>query len=158
MKYWNKVTSLLPKSAGTYETIDHVGAQADRHFNGSSFTNHNGYRVELWREKSASTIQAEDVLYKFTPIETSNGGDAFRSDDVLAAMQSYRQPLEQEVEQFKAWKESAMTVMNNIDLQECAKVIGLPWGADISTSILPALKSMKAEVERLKQQAEGLKY
>jgi len=63
--------------------------------------------------ESASTIQAEDVLYKFTQIETSNGGDAFRSDDVLAAMQSYCQPLEQEVEKLKQQAVEGLNLYNN---------------------------------------------
>lgn len=39
--------------------------------------------------KAPKVESAEEVLYKYNPIETSNGNDAFRADDCLQAMQTY---------------------------------------------------------------------
>lgn len=58
--------------------------------------------------------------------------------------------LLKEIEQLKRWKESAMEVMNDINLQEIRKILNVKLGEDIPVKILPAIKSLKAEIEQLK--------
>lgn len=64
--------------------------------------------------------------------------------------------MQAELQQLRDWKESAMKVMNDIDLQECGKVIGVPLGQDVSGKILPAFKRMQAENERFREALEKI--
>lgn len=61
--------------------------------------------------------------------------------DVPAAAQ------QAEASQLRSWKESAMRVLNGIDLQEVGKIIGLPLGTDIGPRIVPELRRLKEEPE-----------
>lgn len=54
----------------------------------------------------------------------------------------------QELEQLRAWKAEAMIIM--ADLQEIGKELGIKWGHSIHDKILPAIKNMKAEIDRFK--------
>jgi len=44
-----------------------------------------------------------------------------------------------ELRDLRAWKESAMKVMNDLKLQECGEALGLAPGSEIVKHILPAL-------------------
>lgn len=57
--------------------------------------------------------------------------------------------MQEELQQLRDWKESAMRVMNEIDLQECGNVLGVPLGQSISTEILPGLKKMRDALEKI---------
>lgn len=48
----------------------------------------------------------------------------------------------------KVWKESALDIMNKMDLQAIAKEIGLPLGSSIPENILPAINKLKKEIEK----------
>lgn len=45
----------------------------------------------------------------------------------------------------KVWKESALDIMNKMDLQAIGKEIGVPLGRSISEQVLPAIKKLKEE-------------
>lgn len=62
-------------------------------------------------------------------------------DDELAALKASKQA---EIEALRAWKESALQVMNAINLQEAGKIMGLQLGSDISVHIVPELRRLKA--------------
>ena len=47
------------------------------------------------------------------------------------------------LEELSAWKESALTVLNGIALQEIGKELNLSLGQDIGPMILPAIKALK---------------
>ena len=72
---------------------------------------------------------------------------------VLNAMDIYAQHLlsekEAEIKRLFDWKESAMNILNTVDLQECAKVLNLPLGSDIAKHILPALKAKEEAIKEL---------
>lgn len=48
------------------------------------------------------------------------------------------------------WKESAMQVMNDLDLQAIGKELNIPLGQDIANKVLDGIKGLKEENERLK--------
>ena len=89
---------------------------------------------ELWEE---AKVAAPELL------------PAYKASWVEGYFTARKQSL-QEIEQLKAWKESTMKVMNKIDLEGISKEIPVRLGEDISSKILPAIKSMKAEIEQLK--------
>lgn len=45
------------------------------------------------------------------------------------------------------WKQQAITVLNEIDLQEIGKVLGVGLGESVGPHILPAIKKLTAELE-----------
>lgn len=48
-----------------------------------------------------------------------------------------------ELEELRVWKESAMSVMNGIDIQEIGKEIGAKLGTDIGPQILTWIRTIK---------------
>lgn len=70
-------------------------------------------------------------------------------DDVSWGMQegvllSYNEA--KEVIRLYEWKQSAMKLFNDLDLQEIAKEMKLKPGQDIATKILPFIKDLKSKV------------
>lgn len=59
--------------------------------------------------------------------------------------------IKTEVTQLLEWKESALKVMNNIDLQKVGKLLGVPLGQDISSQIIPSIEMLIKENEQLKK-------
>lgn len=53
--------------------------------------------------------------------------------------------LETRVAELEAWKESALAVLNGIDLQSVGKELGLKPGADIGPAILPGIRALKSK-------------
>jgi hypothetical protein len=69
-------------------------------------------------------------------------------DDVSWGMQegiliSYNEA--KEIITLKEWKVSAIKLLNDLDLQEIAKEIGLKPGQDIVSKILPFIKELKSK-------------
>lgn len=56
--------------------------------------------------------------------------------------------LREENRQLLLWKESALEVMNKMDLQAIGKEIGLPLGSSIPEHVLPAIYKLKEEIEK----------
>ncbi len=50
-------------------------------------------------------------------------------------------------DQLTSWKQQAITVLNEIDLQEIGKVLGVGLGESVGPHILPAIKKLTAELE-----------
>ena len=55
---------------------------------------------------------------------------------------------EARVTELEAWKDSAMQVMNAVDLQGIAKELGLPLGVDIPPCIIPGIRKFKEAAEQ----------
>lgn len=69
-----------------------------------------------------------------------------------------------EIERLQSWKESAVSVMTQIDFQEVAKALSVPLGESISKAILPGIERLKSEllserekVRELEKEVELLK-
>lgn len=61
--------------------------------------------------------------------------------------------LQKKLEIAGAWKESALSVMNKVDLQEIGKELDLPLGTDIPPNILPGIRALQARLEGARARA-----
>lgn len=59
---------------------------------------------------------------------------------------------ESELAELRSWKESAMIVLNQIDLQELGKALGFKLGSNVSPQILPAVIALKSELADAKEE------
>lgn len=92
---------------------------------------------------------AEEILHKhFKPL------DPFDNICILNAMSVHTAPLQARIEELEAWKESAMKTLNDVNLQECGKLLNVGLGQNIAVNIVPKIKELKAENERLKEEME----
>lgn len=60
--------------------------------------------------------------------------------------------LVRERDDLGVWKQSAMQVMNGIDIQSVGREIGVPLGEDIGPNILPAIREMKQHLQKARAQ------
>lgn len=60
--------------------------------------------------------------------------------------------LKAKVRELQAWKRGALKVLNAIDEQAIGQELGLRVGDTVSASILPGIKRLKAEADRLRVQ------
>lgn len=62
------------------------------------------------------------------------------------AMQDYAEAYAlAKTKELQAWKESAKSILDAVNLQECSKEMNLNPGSDIASAILPALKERFTE-------------
>lgn len=66
--------------------------------------------------------------------------------------------MQEENARLRAWKESALQVMNKISLQEIANILNLQWGSDISSQILPGLTAFKERAEKAEARVAELEH
>ena len=80
-----------------------------------------------------------DVMFPYTykQLAKENG-------DVAEKVILRRAELERDVEELRAWKASALEVMNRIDFQAVGRELDVPLGADVAARILPGIKRLKA--------------
>ncbi len=90
----------------------------------------------------------------FTSRMISEHNNPTATNKIVSLVSDYFDEAAQENRELREWKESAMEIMRNIDLQGCAKVIGLKLGEDISDKILPALKRITERVKELESMLE----
>src|SRR5690606_7124464 len=62
--------------------------------------------------------------------------------------EAHTKALEEELQELRAWKESASAVMNEMDLQAIGKKLGIGLGESISASIGPKIDEL---LERIKE-------
>jgi hypothetical protein len=60
-----------------------------------------------------------------------------------------------ELEELRAWKESAMTCMNRLDLQAVGRALGVPLGRDVWVNILPGIQRLTSELAAAKEALGG---
>lgn len=72
-----------------------------------------------------------DQLYGYNP-------------EMKAAYIAGRTKSLKEIQRLKNWVESASEILNDIDLPQCAKLLNVPLGGDISKHILPAIQSLQS--------------
>lgn len=117
---------------------------------------------KFWKDNPAPLTQPADVQERAKEYIRSKYGNPVKRgsvssiDDVgdaYLAGNAGASSMQEELQQLRDWKESAMKVMNDIDLQECGKVIGVKLGHDVSPEILPALKRLRAALEEIKDQS-----
>lgn len=53
---------------------------------------------------------------------------------------------QERVAELEMWKESALDVLNAINLQAVGNELGVPLGAPVGPSILPGIRSLKAKI------------
>ena len=63
--------------------------------------------------------------------------------------------LEAQVKELEAWKESALTILNQIDFQAIGKELDLTLGVDVAPNILPAIRELKQRIALLNGDALG---
>jgi hypothetical protein len=71
----------------------------------------------------------------------SSIGEKFKTPDL-----SQLKEAGQELEELRAWKESAMKVMP--DFQEIGKLLNIPLGTSVSEQIIPKIKELKEAKQR----------
>lgn len=62
--------------------------------------------------------------------------------------------VESENARLRAWKESALEQLNALPTQEIGELLSVRWGDSVSDKILPALKALAAERDRLRAACE----
>lgn len=76
--------------------------------------------------------------------------------DNLLSMQKERDDTRKQLAELKDWQESAISLLNKIQLQEIGGEIGAEPGEEISVKILPAIKKLKRERDQWRACAENL--
>jgi len=69
----------------------------------------------------------------------------------MPCLRNQIEQLRAENEELRQWQEDARST--DPPRQEIAKELGIPWGASIHDKILPAIRSLKREIERLRADA-----
>lgn len=64
------------------------------------------------------------------------------SPDEAAALMRQVDDLRDQVTDLEHWKASAIKVLNEIDLQEAGRILGLPIATDVAKEIVPALREL----------------
>lgn len=64
--------------------------------------------------------------------------------------------LKRRIEELEAWKESAMQVLNDVNLQKIGKILKVPLGASIAEKIVPSLLAMQARIKELEAELDRL--
>lgn len=82
-----------------------------------------------------------DANYLWSP-----GGDIVDAD--------FARELEREIQELQAWKQSALQVMNQTDLQAVGRELGLTLGTDVSPNILPGIQKLKERIAELEASAK----
>lgn len=95
------------------------------------------------------SARAEIVALQAFLAATENQRQLFESQ--LTGVERERDRFIAERDTLAAWKESASTVLNGIDLQAVGKALGLPLGADIGPAILPGILSLAVANERMRK-------
>lgn len=70
-----------------------------------------------------------------------------RSDEVITTLERTIATLRDECARLREWKESAMKAMP--DYQELGQLLEMPLGASVNEKLIPAIKLLKADKERL---------
>ena len=89
----------------------------------------------VWNDRGNEEIYAYEV----------DGRTNTRCEE-LRDLVGHLTPATDELEDLRAWKESAMRVLGGIQLQEIGKELNLPLGTDIGPQILPAIRRL-AKIE-----------
>ena len=67
----------------------------------------------------------------------------------------------QKIAEMEAWKESALKVMSDINLQEVAKLLSIPLGASISDKIVPGIEAIQFDniflLARIREMEEAIR-
>ena len=66
--------------------------------------------------------------------------------DALQALEAERDALRVQVAELKAWKESALAVLDGIDLQAVGQELGVKLGEAVGPAILPGIRTLKTLV------------
>jgi hypothetical protein len=69
--------------------------------------------------------------------------------DNTLAMQKERDEARKQLAELKDWLESAISLLNKIQLQEIGGEIGAELGEDVSVKILPAIEKLKRERDEI---------
>lgn len=92
-------------------------------------------------------------------MEKDNGAMSFTEGAIYETNLSNAiliEKLEKENEELSIWKEEAMEVMSQFQMQEIGKVLNIELGDSISKQTLPAIKKLKADKKELLEALEIL--
>jgi hypothetical protein len=74
----------------------------------------------------------------------------------LVTEQQAHATTRRELEELAGWKQSALSVLNKIDLQKIGDALDVPLGADVSDKILPGIKSLQAQLDQARAEVESI--
>lgn len=98
---------------------------------------------EQFEEEAAQFLRETGIL---APGKDDIIGNHSREDRMLAWLEWLERReskrRDQELEDLKSWKESALEIFNELNLQEIGKVMGVPLGESIADKILPFIKNL----------------
>lgn len=78
-------------------------------------------------------------------------------NEYTAPLQARIADLEKKNEHLSNWKESAMKTFSELNLPECANLLNIGLGQSIAPNLVPKIKDLKAENERLKKENDRVR-
>ena len=107
------------------------------------------WRAALAHRDAQQQAELEAVDAELEAAWPKNQGEV--DELIKSTMPSHHPPPvnQTELEELRAWKDSAMSVEKSWDVQAIASLIGVPPGGDIRSAIQPYIEKQQAELDRL---------